>query len=74
MFFLHLFLFLIVYSINKYYDRKEEERKELHKLCDEILRDNHRTRRNKTRRKNKDIEEEGELFFSDATDLDDDFK
>lgn len=72
MFFLHLFLFLIVYSINKYYDRKEEERKELRKLCDKILRDNHRTRRNKIRRK--DIEEEGELFFSDATDLDDDFK
>lgn len=72
MFFLHLILFLIVCSINRYYDKKEEERKELLKLCDEILRDNHRIRRNKTRRK--DIEKEGELFFSDATDLDDDFK
>lgn len=69
MLFLHLFLFLIVYSINRYYDKKEEERKELHKLCDEILRENH-----KTRRKKNDIEEEGELFFSDASDLDDDFK
>ena len=70
MFFLHLFLFLIVYSINRYYDKKEEEeRKELHKLCDEILRDN-----NRTRHKKNDIEKEGELFFSDATDLDDDFK
>lgn len=72
MFFLHLFLFVLVYSINKHYDNEEKKRKELLKVCDEILRDNHRTRRNKTRRKN--IEEEGELFFSDATDLDDDFK
>ena len=62
MFFLHLILFLIVYSINRHYDKKEE-RKELHALCAEIL-------NGKPKYRMQEVENEGELFFSGATDLD----
>ena len=67
MFFLHLILFLIVYSINRHYDKKEEERKELHALCSEILNE-------KPKYRMKEVENEGELFFSGATDFDEAFK
>ena len=55
MFFLHLILFLIVYSINRHYDKKEEERKELHALCVEILNE-------KPKYRMKEIENKRELF------------
>ena len=67
MFFLHLILFLIVYFINRHYDKKEEERKELHALCAEILNE-------KPKFRMKEVENEGELFFSGATDFDEAFK
>lgn len=66
MFFLHLILFLIVYFINRHYDKKEE-RKELHALCAEILNE-------KPKYRMKEVENEGELFFSGATDFDEAFK
>ena len=67
MFFLHLILFLIVYSINRHKDKKEEERKELHALCAEILNE-------KPKYRMKEVENEGELFFREKTENDEAFK